>query len=1251
MPRIRAEQLKDYTLTNLQIALNAAISQSKIAGQTEDPTGWISKGTIHVVNDPPVWDGSQEGQLYYVNGTDELFIGTGVSPFFTTIGGNAGFDSSLTVKTGNQGANWNGTSATRFVADEEFSSDGSNLFVYFNGELMQYSAAGTADYQIINTTTIQLASEYAAKAEDKVTLLVYTNASLTNYATKAWVEDKLTGSISLTGDTEVGGNLTPSQNNTFDLGSTDMHWKDVYVQGGVNFLPIGDGDSLKVYRGLDSGTDTQLKFQIGTSAEDQFIFEDKNQTAIMTIGGDGVVTVLGTLKVTGDVEYMNQSNTETSDANFAIGVAGVREVTEVTCTYGYDVGLSGKYWTLNAPSGEYYVWWNTGSSVDPAPAGKIGIEVAITASDDSVPKVMTKTKDAIAALSTVFTATINGSVMTVTNVETGAVTNAANVDAFVTPTVIIQGVDEQDGDATFSVARASGNTGLKWNDVNHRWQAIYGTDGSTISNILTENDLASGINLDDRYVKDSDVIVAGSSAQGVLRYAGIYDTGTPADGVFYSGIVRPNADTRLNYNGVLYVKDLHTDNNSIYLGTNKISYDTTTNQLVFSDNLATVVLSDTGKISGYRFLKYLGSPKDINGATSADEAAQEFSFWDYIILQAGLEAPTHPNYAANAETISNLKRINSNTRIFGSVDAGVSTANYSVSEIQLRIDRWIDMGATDIALINSGYDKQVSRNRLNTIVDYVHSKDVRALFDAANPDDVFATVYDATYNPSSASSKADRGDFYLFDKFVVDTTTFSGNSGYADNAEFYAKALKIAAYAKDTGIVMLASGSIGTGFTDLQKNDYWDVFEAMAQAVSVAGYGIAYGDATSNDIHKFAYDTEYVDFYSPRSSFQSSGMSNEIYSRSKSGRSVVACLSGTNSYGRLGYKNIKKYDFKKSDSFYSATAVPSSTAGSIKFDGLFTATELFTASDVKLLSGANTGTIQSTITGDRAWTLRDQTGTVALEQIAGSTEKGAVAYNGTTGLLGAFDGGTSVPSDITKQLNYSGVLCASRFKSETIRVTGGTAYAVTIGASPSTLRSITLPDSDGTVALLRTVGDTTEGTVKYSGTSASSGMFNGGTTAPTGTTRLNYEGYFYATRVYNAVWNDIVDFVEAPAELAVEYGKVYIRNKQYVVEKSNQYMQKGILGIASDTFGIAAGKVEEINQIPIAIGGYVLAYTRGVYEPGTVLTSDSEGYLIEMSEKDKMAFPERMVATFDRPEAKEIWNGITVNGRNWVKVK
>lgn len=48
---------------------------------------------------------------------------------------------------------------------------------------------------------------------------------------------------------------------------------------------------------------------------------------------------------------------------------------------------------------------------------------------------------------------------------------------------------------------------------------------------------------------------------------------------------------------------------------------------------------------------------------------------------------------------------------------------------------------------------------------------------------------------------------------------------------------------------------------------------------------------------------------------------------------------------------------------------------------------------------------------------------------------------------------------------------------------------------------------------LLTSGSTSIGIVKYNGTTAAAGQFDGGTTTPTGSTRLNYGGYFYPTYV------------------------------------------------------------------------------------------------------------------------------------------
>lgn len=141
-----------------------------------------------------------------------------------------------------------------------------------------------------------------------------------------------------------------------------------------------------------------------------------------------------------------------------------------------------------------------------------------------------------------------------------------------------------------------------------------------------------------------------------------------------------------------------------------------------------------------------------------------------------------------------------------------------------------------------------------------------------------------------------------------------------------------------------------------------------------------------------------------------------------------------------------------------------------------------------------------------------------------------------------------------------------------------------------------------------------------------------------------------ANQVLNATWNDIADFVELDASMTIEYGKAYVRRIDGSLIKATSYMQKGVLGIASDTYGFGLGTKEGKPQIPLAIGGFVLACVDKIYEPGTPLTCKEGGYLTEMLPQDKREYPERMLATFDKVERKSSWNGIEVRGRHWVKV-
>lgn len=140
-------------------------------------------------------------------------------------------------------------------------------------------------------------------------------------------------------------------------------------------------------------------------------------------------------------------------------------------------------------------------------------------------------------------------------------------------------------------------------------------------------------------------------------------------------------------------------------------------------------------------------------------------------------------------------------------------------------------------------------------------------------------------------------------------------------------------------------------------------------------------------------------------------------------------------------------------------------------------------------------------------------------------------------------------------------------------------------------------------------------------------------------------------KVYNAIWNDIADFITVESECVIEYGKCYFITPDFRHIQTTDVCQKGVLGIASDTYGYGLGKTEGANQLPIAVGGFVLAYVDGYAEPGDVLTCGPYGHLVVMTDEMKAKYPERMVATYYKPETATEYHGIIVNGRHWVKVK
>ena len=90
--------------------------------------------------------------------------------------------------------------------------------------------------------------------------------------------------------------------------------------------------------------------------------------------------------------------------------------------------------------------------------------------------------------------------------------------------------------------------------------------------------------------------------------------------------------------------------------------------------------------------------------------------------------------------------------------------------------------------------------------------------------------------------------------------------------------------------------------------------------------------------------------------------------------------------------------------------------------------------------------------------------------------------------------------------------------------------------------------------------------------------------APTSTIVSVYDGYFYATKVFNAVWMDIAEFMLRCENS--EPGDVIVMTKEGV-RKSFKRAQPSVVGVNSDTFGYALGADNQEMKVPIGLIGRV----------------------------------------------------------------
>lgn len=303
-------------------------------------------------------------------------------------------------------------------------------------------------------------------------------------------------------------------------------------------------------------------------------------------------------------------------------------------------------------------------------------------------------------------------------------------------------------------------------------------------------------------------------------------------------------------------------------------------------------LEDSSVLKVPPALVYLGSPTNINGATNTDEAVAEFLRYNYIVLGNGVEQLSHPEHDIVTDIISQIKA-SRDVQIYGYIDCGATTSNLTISQLQISIKLWTDMGVTGIYCGNFGFEKGVSRDRQNQILDSIHQYNVNAILQANDPDQVFSDAHDDAMNPNWIVPSIVEGDFFHYEKFVVDT---SATNAYTDIVSTIATLKKLHQYRLTLGIRILATPLIRSNVTQPIAQSYFEYAHAIALLGSVdafypatEGYGASIDTATTYNVFPIIGD-----WYVKNPSIL---VSNGVYTRKTSfGQLSIDTVNHTYSY-------------------------------------------------------------------------------------------------------------------------------------------------------------------------------------------------------------------------------------------------------------------------------------------------------------------------------------------------------------------
>lgn len=262
-----------------------------------------------------------------------------------------------------------------------------------------------------------------------------------------------------------------------------------------------------------------------------------------------------------------------------------------------------------------------------------------------------------------------------------------------------------------------------------------------------------------------------------------------------------------------------------------------------------------------RLLIYYGIPSGVNRLWNDDQAAVFFTNWDLLVFGAGLELPSHVYHAATRDVIHSLRARKPSAIVFGYIDLGVATNNYTIAEIEARIDSWQNVGANGIFLDGAGYDFQVTRERLNMAVDYAHAARLPVCVNSWVLDDVLGPALHPRFNPLGLPTKLGMGDYCLLESLVINTRSY--RDGYESLAHLKTRAESSILYRRSLGIKLIGAGVVDfAAFSRNRLVQYFQMVETAAMILALDAYGVcAYQYSAAEPNHgaaqRFPYNTEF----------------------------------------------------------------------------------------------------------------------------------------------------------------------------------------------------------------------------------------------------------------------------------------------------------------------------------------------------------------------------------------------------------